>query len=79
MISRIPCNCGSLINIDSEKEDKSGWLMYKITTENGLRDRGLCPKCQAGIKCYLDNNPIDVKNAEPKKRGRPPKKEKEEK
>jgi len=72
MISRIPCNCGSLTNVDTDKEDKSGLMMYEVMTENGMRQRGLCPKCQAGIKCYLDN----VKD-EPKKRGRP-KKEKEE-
>jgi len=89
MISRIPCNCGALININTDQENKTGWLMYEVVTENGLRRRGLCPKCQAAIKCYLDNiekskpklpkeAPIktvdDEMKEESKKRGRPKKK-----
>ena len=74
MIRRIACHCEAMINVDDTREDESGWLYYEAETDNGLRKFGLCTRCQGAIKCYLDN----VKE-EPKKRGRPPKKEKEEK
>jgi len=81
MIRRYACHCEAMLTVDDSKEDNSGWLFYEAITENGKRTYGLCPRCQAAFKCYLDNNPIskDVKVEKPEtKRGRPPKKKKEE-
>jgi len=79
---RIPCNCGSMININTDKEDKSGWMFYDVELDVGLRKRGICPKCQAAMKCYIDFYMKDVTpkvepKEEPRKRGRPPKKKEE--